>query len=152
MKKQYKKRIDTINALINSSVISTTNTVNCNTIKQEYNNVYQCINIPQLSRRYVLMVFHSARAFDTTLKNFLDHYGLRTRRQHSIGSYLNILENHTDPSIGNLSNIENNTYKAGIANVRNRYLHEAGAYPAGNNEIFALLAEMDACLTRVFSL
>lgn len=43
-------------------------------------------------------------------------------------------------------------FQSRIVNVRNRYMHEAGAFPASQSEISALLSDMDACLTQSYRL
>jgi hypothetical protein len=41
-------------------------------------------------------------------------------------------------------------FQGRIVNVRNRYMHEAGAFPTSPSEISNLLSNMDACLTQSF--
>jgi hypothetical protein len=51
-----------------------------------------------------------------------------------------------------MSQSEVGRFVGSIAQPRNRLMHEAGAYPANDAEIAALLSEMHDCLTIVFSL
>jgi len=43
-------------------------------------------------------------------------------------------------------------YQGSIVNIRNRYMHEAGAFPTTQGQISSLLSEMQACLTQAFRL
>jgi hypothetical protein len=43
-------------------------------------------------------------------------------------------------------------FQASIVASRNRYMHEAGAFPASDYEIRMLLAEMEHCLAVVLAL
>jgi hypothetical protein len=43
-------------------------------------------------------------------------------------------------------------FQGRIVNVRNRYMHEAGAFPVAPSEISNLLSNMDACLTQCYRL
>src|SRR5262249_11055859 len=104
-----------------------------------------------LRRRCLVQVLFSTRAVDTGLLTFLQVRGIPVG-QRSIGGYLTQLASHHVPGVGRLSQVERQRYQSRIAAPRNRYLHQAGANPAGIQEVRTLLNEMYSCLARVFTL
>jgi hypothetical protein len=78
-------------------------------------------------------------------------YGL-TADPPALGPYLKSLVNHQQAGIGNLGENERKRYQASIVDKRNRLMHEAGAYPATEQEVLELIAEMQSCLSRVLNL
>jgi hypothetical protein len=81
----------------------------------------------------------------------MQHRGIAIQ-QRSIGGYLTTLSNHATPGVGRITQVERQNYQFRIVVPRNRYLHQAGANPAGVHEIKTLLSEMQACFARVLNL
>ncbi len=142
-------RINTMIALVNSS-ISIANR-NKNNIKIEFRQVNDVNGIAPPPRKNILKILHSTRALDTTLQSFLDHHGIRGT-SHSIGQYISQLTNHRLPYLGKLSVQERTKYQKEIVNHRNKYLHIANTYPSNDRDVYKLIAEMEALISRVVGL
>lgn len=142
-------RINTMIALVNSC--PSLGSRSKNDIKIEFNQVIDVNAIPPPPRKNILKVLHSTRALDTTLRSFLDHHGI-LGRSHSIGQYLFQLTNHRLRTVVNLSTAERAKYQNEIVNLRNKHLHTANSYPRNDREVYQLIAEMEALVTRVISL
>lgn len=144
-----KDRINTIIALLNSS-----NSITANDLSKVKNEFQQAIGVDSLNptnRRNIMKVLHSTRALDSTLSAILVHYGLKGL-SHSLGQYIRKFELHSHHSLGNLSNAERHKYQASIVDLRNKYLHQADSYPKNDKEVYLLISEMQALLTRIASL
>lgn len=147
---KIKKRIDTINLLIQSmSSIKNSDKID---IKQELKNVLNIDNMQPQERRNLIRIFFTSRATDTFLRSFLENYSLRDSNMYSIGKYIKRLSSHNISAIAKLSLPERDNYIRTIANVRNNFLHKANAYPAGNAEVNKLLTEIHTLITRVSTL
>ena len=143
------KRIDTISLLINSNPAITSSKVD---IEQDLKVVKGLKKMQPLKRRNLSRIFFSSRAIDTSLRAFLDHYGIRGKYEYSIGKYLDKLNKHSLTSISNISINEKEKYKRRIAYERNIYLHKANSYPNSNNDVMNLLSEIHALIARVNTL
>lgn len=147
----YQRRVNTIRALVAGSVIST-NPALLARIDQELQEVYRVVRVPQLPRRRLLQVLHTTRSLDSGLAFFLQHHAV-PHPGRALGSYLRALvQNAGHPVLAPLPVGARTHYQASIVDVRNRYMHEAGAFPGTDGEIMTLLSEMDACLAQVLSL
>jgi hypothetical protein len=142
-------RINTIIAIVNSCP-SLTN-ANINKLKTEFRQIIDVDTISPPKRRHILKILHSTRALDSTLKAILDYYNIRDRN-HSIGQYITQFTNHTLPTLGKLSSSERAKYQREIADIRNTHLHNADSYPRNDSEVYQLISEMHALISRVTSL
>jgi hypothetical protein len=121
-------------------------------IQQELAEVSRARSVNAKHRRWVLQVLHSTRALDSTLKSFTTHHGCAAHPP-SLGKYISVLVKHTSTTLGSqLSTADAARFKKSIANVRNHYMHEAGAFPASDREVLTLLSEMADCLSTILSL
>lgn len=145
----HRQRIEAIQALIAGSVVAASSSFS--SIKSEYGEVIHSGKIQPLRRRRILQVLHSTRGLDSTLKEFTNRHGVPVNRQ-TLGGYLWGLAHHPLKTISRLSDLERGDFQRSIVRTRNRYMHEAGAYPAGDYQVLGLLSDMQACLSRVFSL
>jgi hypothetical protein len=116
---------------------------------REFEEVVRADRVRQAPRRLLLQVLHSTRALDSSLSSLIKAAGASPGS--SLGRMLHQLE--TTGIHGNQLPAGTAMYfPARVVNVRNRYMHEAGAFPAAQSEIIALLSNMDACLTQSFRL
>ena len=92
---------------------------------------------------WLLTVIHTTRALDTTLCEVVKSKGWWNQNQQSLGAYLRALHHHNI-----LSQIEKSYYQTNVVDVRNTYMHQAGAIP-NKIEADTLLTEMHACITDV---
>lgn len=121
-------------------------------IQAEFSEVYAVRRIRRSARRRLLEVLHSTRALDTTLAAFVTHHGCRMSNgkvPKALGQYLYALRDHSVGGLGTLAEAHRKQFQTGITNRRNRYMHEAFAFPVTDVEVRSLLAEMDNCLTVV---
>ena len=65
---------------------------------------------------------------------------------YSIGKYLEQL-----CAAGRLTKSAEVHYKNTVADVRNRYLHKANAFPSSSKEVDNLVAEIGECLSQVLA-
>ena len=152
----HKARIRTLQALVASMTCLATHPRQTE-MQQELGEVYAVRKVRMKSRRRLLEVLHSTRALDTALKAFVVAKGCLPRPKHgrpvrapsSLGGYLTALEEHSIAGLNRLTAAERRHYQTSIVNVRNVYMHEAGAFPAIDSEVQVLVSEMHACLTAV---
>jgi hypothetical protein len=146
----HRRRIRTIQAIIAGSP-AIVNDPLYDVIIREFDEVYCARRVRIRDRRRLLQVLHSTRALDTCLRVFIDFHNCPSAR--SLGGYLRSLQNHRSPTLrGRLSHPERHRFQNSITNNRNRYMHEAGAYPTDDNEVAQLLSEMQDCLLIVLAL
>lgn len=147
----YKRRVDTLKALVAGSVIGTHSAENT-LIEEEFDEAGSTMRVPQLRRRKLLQVLHTTRALDSALKCFLTHHGIPLGGR-SLGSYLTGLKNNAGhTTLSPLLEVSRLRYQTNIADPRNQYMHQAGAYPNTDGDIMTLVSEMHACLTEVLAL
>jgi hypothetical protein len=150
----HKARVRTLQALVAGMPCIAAHP-NLPSIKSEFAEVYAVRKVRRATRRRILEVLHSTRALDTTLATFVGHHGCRmtgNRAPKSLGQYLYALRDHTISGLGQLTEPHRHRFNSNIAAPRNRYMHEAGAFPALDSDLQQLLSEMDTCLTVVFRL
>ena len=84
------------------------------------------------SRAQLNRVLHATRAFDSSLRLFLDKFGGRSATSHSISDYVNDLQRNATSRAGfkQLSGHIAANIKIEVTNERNRYCHAAGAFPS----------------------
>ena len=146
----HRKRIQTIRVLLAGSL-----PINAcpryADILDEFEQTYQAKKIPNLKRRWLIQVLHSTRGLDTALVAFLNFHAVATRR--SLGGYLTALEKHSSAGLAKkLPPAARVRYQKTIVDVRNRHMHDAGAYPSSVGEVQRLLGEMSDCLADVLAL
>lgn len=143
------KRINTIIAILNSC--PSLSNANLNKLKLEFKQVIEVDSINPTKRRNILKILHSTRALDSTLKAILDYYTIRGSN-YSLGKYIYQFAGHRHPILGKISASERDKYIREISNIRNNHLHNADSYPKNEREVFQLISEMQALITRVTSL
>lgn len=140
----WKRRADTMRALVRGSAIG--GTASCTVILEELNGVYHATKLHDQKRKHLLQVLHGCRALDGTLKELIfvmkiPHGG------HTMGSYLKSLAAATK-----ISHKEQHEYYNKIVKLRNRYMHEAGAFPKSEADVTMLLSNIEASLARLSAL
>ena len=146
----YGRRIETLKVLIAGSVVSRSTAYT--SIEGELSAAASTVRIPQLPRRYLLQVLHTTRCLDSTLSSFINHHAVTCTKQ-SLGGYLYALKNNAGhATLTPLSEPRRANFQTKIVDVRNTYMHQAGAFPASEAESMTLLSEMHTCLVEVFAL
>lgn len=117
-------------------------------VTRELEEVIRADRVRQIPRRLLLQVLHR-RVHSTQALPLIRAAG--GSPNNSLGRMLQQLE--TVGIHGNrLPSGTAGFFQGRVVNVRNRYMHEAGAFPASPSEIGALLSNMDACLAQSFRL
>jgi len=151
-------RIETLQ-VIAASLLG--NTIPCQKVLKEFEEVKRVdsMAIEEKTRR-LLQILHSTRALDSTLAAFIKNYGYTypsgsgKKVNKSLYSYLDLIcyGNPATANIRKLKESDLKNYQQKIVNERNRYMHEADAFPIDDREILSLLSVMNECLAKVFSL
>ena len=152
MRRDRAKRIETIVALVSAKGFPPLAT---GTICDEFESVKNVESHPVIKRRHLLQVLHSTRALDSCLKEATILAGCcPPLNKQSLGGYLTALVNGPValPFLNVLPQASFTAYKSSILAHRNKYMHQAGAYPATDAEVGALLSSMEACVTEVLGL
>jgi len=149
MAKTQKDRMNTIIAIINSNTSISNSKVN--KLKVEFKQVINVDSVTPQKRKNILKILHATRGLDSTMREILDHFSIRNGK-HSIGQFLHQFTHHNNTSLGKLSTSEKAKYQREIADVRNTHLHTADSYPRNDSEVYKLLSEMEALITRIASL
>ena len=144
-----KSRVDAIRALLAGSQ-SVSKSSNFTAIVTEWDEVKSLSSIALLRRRHLLAVLHSTRALDDTLKAFVKYHKLSSTPSKSLGNSLKFLQDAPPGTLTSAFTMRSH-FQNTIANVRNRYMHEAGAYPNSDYEVRTLIAEMEHCVTVVLA-
>lgn len=151
----HKSRVRTLQALILGSSALATSPLMPH-IQAEFAEVHAVRKIRRANRRRLLEVLHSTRALDTTLSAFVGFHGCRNPKStglpKSLGQYLNALHFHQSAGLRTITALQRSHFQKQIVDPRNRYMHEAGAYPTADVELQSLLSEMDTCLSVVLRL
>lgn len=145
------RRVNTIRLLVHGSAVESQPEMAA--IERELAEIANVGRLQPETRRRLLQVLHVTRTLDTFLSTLLRVHSIpRAADQHSLGAYLTLLVNHTRAGVGRLSERERRRYQDQIVDLRNRYMHEAGAFPSSGNDITVLLNEMYDCIARVSAL
>lgn len=118
-----------------------------NRVEEELDELGRCNRVEPIRRRRLLMVMHASRAIDTTLGVILDANGIKP--EHGIGKRLDQLKKLPPATRGYLDHTTVVVYRKSIANVRNTYAHDAGAFPSSSLETESLVSEVHACMALV---
>ena len=122
-------------------------TTRLNQVEEELGELGRCDRVEPIRRRRLLKVIHAARAIDTTLGVILDVNGISP--QHGIGKRLDQLKTLAPTTRGYLEHTTVVAYRTSIANVRNNYAHNAGAFPTSTAETEGFISEVHACMTLI---
>ncbi len=150
----YRSRIETLSALVMSVRPMTSDPIQgpiCIQVRKEFQRVYQVYGLRQRDNSWILQVLYSTRALDSYLKGFRDRFGYPIKGE-ALGNYLTSLTQMPTSGHACLTEKEKTRYQNRIVRKRNRYMHTAGAFPAGNQEIETFLHDMHDCLARVATL
>jgi hypothetical protein len=146
----HSARVDTIRAMIaGCSAISSS--IKSSEIDKEWQEVKKLSSVSHVRRRYLLSVLHSTRALDDTLKVFVTHHGLSRARYGTLGSSLKCLAAAPSGKFSAPFTLQAH-FQSTIADSRNKYMHQAGAYPGSDREIRVLISEMEHCISVVVAL
>jgi hypothetical protein len=136
-----KKRYLSLLAIVDGSKINN-GSKNYIAVRAELGELGFCDKVSPEKRRGLLQVLHSTRALDSSLKIALSVIGVTP--SYSIGKHLDQFH-----STGRITKASATRYKHRIASVRNRYMHEANAFPSSSKDADQLVAEIETCLVDI---
>lgn len=115
-------------------------------ISTEIREALRCSSVQPPDRRRLLLILHTTRVLDTTLKESALLLHCLSQNSHSLDAYLNDLQrkNVIKPT-------QRSSFKKQIVNPRNRFMHAAGAFPNGDREVNTILSAMEACFSSVLA-
>lgn len=146
----HKRRISAIRALV-AGCPAIVNDPTYRDIDNEINETYRVRKVRVNHRRWLLQILHSTRALDSSLKVFTNFHNIPSRS--SLGGYLTSLVGHNSLTIQNhLNQADKDQFQRDIVDKRNKYMHEAGAFPLNDMEVGTLLSNMQVCMSIVISL
>lgn len=146
----HRARVDAIRAIIAGSP-SVSNHHDFASISRELEEIKTLMHIGLVPRRNLLAVLHATRALDVALKTYVAAKGLHTSPSKSLGKSLTYIEQNAPAVLGSAFTLRQR-FQNSIVDSRNHYMHVAGAFPASDNEVRTLLAEMEHCLVVVMAL
>ena len=147
----HKRRIRALQAIV-AGLTPLAATSTSSLVNAEFDEVYKSRRLRHKDRRRLLQVLHSTRALDSALSAFVSFHGCTTKTGKpptGLGGYLTALKEHSVTGLTNITETERSHFQKQIAKPRNRYMHQAGAFPVSETDLDVLLSEMHACLVRV---
>lgn len=121
--------------------------VRLNHVDAELAELGGCDRIKTVHRQRLLKVLHAGRAIDTTLGVILQANGQAPN--HGIGARLKQLSSLAPATRGYMDGTTVGAYRNSVAKVRNRYAHNAGAFPTSTLETAKFVSEVHACMTLI---
>jgi len=150
----HKTRIKTLRVLLHGNNVMK-DSARISLIIGELECVKAAKKISDEPRGRLLQILHATRALDSSLRSFIEEscayltVPIIPPIDYSLGSYLVWFVNHDIPSIPKMQESQRLGFQNRIVKERNRYVHQAGAFPSNDGEVAQLLTEMDTCLSIV---
>ena len=105
------------------------------------------------NRQWLLQILHLTRALDSSLIAFMGQRAIPIdAKARHIKGYLRTLSNHSAPGVRRLPTQVVQNCQAAIVSPRNKYMHQAGAFPAAVKEVQSLRGEIETLLALVVAL
>lgn len=121
--------------------------VRLNHVEEELSELGSVERAKPVKRQRLLKIIHASRAIDTTLGVILDVNGITPL--HGIGKRLAQLKTLPPATRGYIDHPTMVTYRASVAGVRNKYAHNAGAFPTATLEVEKFVSEVQACMVLI---
>jgi hypothetical protein len=97
-------------------------------------------------RRHLLQLLHATRDLDTALKEVIRGSGVSPR--NSLGPVLHQLTQIPAGAPGHLTHADYNRFMRTVRVARNKFAHEANAFPRSARETEGILSEIEVCFVR----
>jgi hypothetical protein len=140
------KRHDTLRAIIRGSLLYQ-QAPEFAQIDAELQELSNCRRVNPDRRKRLLQVIHSTRALDSALGTLLTLHGHIPA--DSLGPRMNQLKNLPAAQRGHLSQATIDTLRKAICRKRNRFVHNANAYPTSTMEVDSLVADIHTCFSAL---
>jgi hypothetical protein len=136
------RRVATLRAIAQAARARTASQVFVH-IDQELQEFGEVNRVSPERRRHLLQLLHANRALETALKEIIRSYG--TKPKDSLGSVLTQLTLIPFGKPGFLTATNAGRFKQTVRVARNRFAHEANAFPRSARETENILGEIEAC-------
>jgi hypothetical protein len=140
------RRVATLRAIAYGARVRTGSFV-FNHIDHELQELGGVNHIHPEKRRHLLQVLHACRALETALKEIVQSHGITP--QHSLGPVLKQLTQIPHGSPGYLTIGNARRFGQTVRLARNRFAHQANAFPRSARETESILSEIEACFVLV---
>jgi hypothetical protein len=94
-------------------------------------------------RKHLLQLLHATRSLETALKEVIRSHG--TKPANSLGPVLRQLTQIPVGSPGHLTQANSDRFRRTVRVARNKFAHEANAFPRTARETEGILSEIEAC-------
>jgi hypothetical protein len=116
-------------------------------VDQELQELSSLRRVTPEKRRHLLEIMHAMRALETALKEMAGSHGLPPQR--SIGSVLHQLAQLPPNHASHLDQRSFSRFMNSVRKDRNRYMHNANAFPRTAREADRILGEIAACFALI---
>jgi hypothetical protein len=118
-----------------------------NHVDQELQELAAVARVHPERRKGLLQLLHAVRALETALKEIIRSYGIQPT--HSLGPVFKQLTQLNYGSPGYLSPGSASRFNKTVRIARNKFAHEANAFPRSAREAESILSEIEACFLLV---
>jgi hypothetical protein len=138
------RRVLTLRAIAQSAGTRTGSNA-FNQIDQELQELGAVNRVSPERRKNLLQLLHAIRALETALKEVVRSYGIQPA--YSLKPVFRQLEQIAPGQPGYLNSANARRFNQTIRIARNRFAHEANAFPRTAREAESLLSEIEACFS-----
>jgi hypothetical protein len=138
------RRVLTLRVLTQSARARTASNV-FNQVDQELQELGAVIRVHPEKRKNLLQLLHAVRALETALKEMIRSRGIQPAP--SLSPVFRQLQQIPLGQPGYLSSANARRFNQTIRVARNRFAHEANAFPRSAREAESLLSEIEACFS-----
>jgi hypothetical protein len=115
-------------------------------VDHELQELGSVAHIAPEKRKHLLQLLHATRALDTALKEVIRSYHITP--QHSLGPVLKQLSQLPLGAPGHITTADYVRFMSTVRVARNRFAHEANAFPRSARETESILSEIEVCFVK----
>ena len=138
------RRVNTLRAIAKSARTRIGSNI-FNHVDQELQELAAVARINPEKRKNLLQLLHAIRSLETALKEVVRSHGISPG--HSLGPIFRQLESIPYGQPGYLNAANARRFGQNVRVARNRFSHEANAFPRSARETESILSEIEACFT-----
>jgi hypothetical protein len=140
------KKSDTLAIVLSKATVPISQVMR-NAIEAELRERVGAARVSPERRMHLLQVFHSCRALESAMKEIVRTY--INNPANSIGDLLQQLSRIPQGNAGHIDVSSYNYFMRTVRNHRNRYMHEANAFPTTSNQANQILSDIEACFVAI---
>lgn len=140
------RRVQTLRAISQGARARTGSNVFVH-IDHELAELASVAHVSPEKRRNLLQLLHAVRALETAIKEIIRSYGIQPA--YSLGPVFKQLTQIPYGTPGYLSSASARRFNQTVRTARNRFAHEANAFPRSARETESILSEIEACFVLV---